>query len=155
MKSKTNTILLALILVVLALIAYQLIANRMEHRDDIRRDDEVIKKDDDTTKDQTDTTSAPSVVKTLYKKINGNGLIEECVSSNGKFYATSMNGYDTMSYFYNASGKKIGSGGGFSGNGDGNNSPEFNQADFQNCTRVFVSAPNVWGFPAVNKYNLK
>lgn len=41
MKSKTNTILLAVILVILVIIAYQLIANRMEHKDSIQRSQEI------------------------------------------------------------------------------------------------------------------
>ncbi len=139
MKSKTNTILLAIILVIVVFIAFMQIAKSINR----------------TTSPIPETQKQNEVIEKLYGYISKNGAIEECPSRGMMFYTAAGNGYDTMSFFYNQSGVKIGSSGGFTGAGDGNNSPEFNPSDFKNCTRVFVTEKNVWGYPAVNKYNLK
>ncbi len=99
-------------------------------------------------------TTIPSVVQTLFKEYK-NGMIQECPSRGMMFYSASLNGYDALTVYYNASGKSIGSSGGFSGKGSGNNDPEFNQNDFNNCVTVYVVAKNIWGYPTINKYNLQ
>ena len=76
-----------------------------------------------------------------------NGDISECVQDGKTYYAGGINAYDGGSSTLDINGNVVGGCQGFTGKCDGIMPTK--------CERVYVVYPNIWGFPAVNKYNLK
>ena len=58
-----------------------------------------------------------------------------------------MNAYDGGGATYDVKGNMVGSYQGFSG--------QYTGVIPENCTRIYVIKDNIWGFPAVNSYNLR
>jgi hypothetical protein len=77
------------------------------------------------------------------------GYVAECKVDGKTYYMGGVNAYDGGSGVLDANGKGAGSCEGFSGKCEGV-WPESNQ-----CERIYAVYPNIWGYPAVNKYNLK
>jgi hypothetical protein len=86
------------------------------------------------------------VLQSLYNK-NKDGQISECTYLDSKYYTVSSNVYDGGGAIFDNNGKIVGNCNGMTGVCTG--------IIPQNCERVYVVYPNIWGFPAVNKYNLQ
>jgi hypothetical protein len=138
MKSKTNTILLALILVVLAVIAYQIIANRMEHQDNIQSAQDA-EENTDTEKEpdpkpvpasgQTKIQIAAAKLRTQY----GNWPVEQCSYQGKQVLKIDTRPVDGPVMVFNDDAVKIGeASSGFGGNQQ--STIDFNQVT--NCRTI-------------------
>jgi|GEM_PF-3426442 len=85
-------------------------------------------------------------LETAFQKYK-DGQISECTENGSKYYSASENAYDGGGQTFDVNGNAVGEYQGFTGKYTGV-SPE-------NCERIYVISPNIWGYPAVNKYNLK
>ena len=88
-----------------------------------------------------------TVLQQLYAKYK-NGEIEECQYNNARVYRAGLNAPDAGSVIYNQDGVKIGS------CNYGWGKPDSMCHEMQNCEDVYRVADNIWGKPAVDKYNL-
>ena len=76
-----------------------------------------------------------------------NGQINECVYEGKLYYTASSNVYDGNGETFDIDGNIVGNHGGFS--------PTLEGINPQQCERIYVVEKNIWGYPAVNKYNLQ
>lgn len=156
MKNKPIEIILILILIVLGFIAIQLTNKAKTPASP--SPSPVVNKSKATTS---------SVLQNLFDKLKykindkyiGGLQISECPSRGMMFYSSSsVNMSDDYTFYYNPSGKEIGSSGGFGPGGLGNNSPEYDGNDFRNCEIIYstgIPGDNAGYYRPVNKYNLK
>lgn len=96
-----------------------------------------------TTSIQPEITTGLKKAFDLYK----NGQISECSENGEKYYSASLNMYDGEGKTFDENGKVVGEYQGFTG--------AYTGIALQNCERVYVVYPNIWGYPWINKYNLK
>jgi hypothetical protein len=75
------------------------------------------------------------------------GEISECTEGGATYYTGGINAYDGGGATLDIKGNVVGSCQGFTGHCEGIMSEQ--------CERIYAVYPNIWGFPAVNKYNLK
>ncbi len=81
--------------------------------------------------------TAPVSVSEKILTENKDQLVEACSSRGMTFYKVSDTGRsEGYEYYYDQNGKLLATFGGFSGGGMGNNSPEFNGDDFNNCKKI-------------------
>jgi hypothetical protein len=138
MKSKTNTIILTLILVVLAVIAYQLIANRMEHRDNIRsaQDAEENANDENEPEPKPVPTSGQTKIQIAATKLRtqyGNWPVEQCSYQGKQVLKVDTRPVDGPVMVFNDDAVKIGeASSGFGGNQQ--STIDFNQVT--NCRAI-------------------
>ena len=76
-----------------------------------------------------------------------NGFINECKQDGNIYYIGGINVYDGGSGVFDINGDGVGSCEGFSGKCQG--------IIPVNCERIYAVSPNIWGYPIVDKYNLK
>ena len=76
-----------------------------------------------------------------------NGVISECTENGNKYYSAGLNAYDGGGKTFDVNGNVVGEYQGFSGVYTGINP--------QNCEKIYSVYPNIWGYPSINKYNLK
>ena len=90
-------------------------------------------------------TCVSSVLQTIYLTYH-NGQISECTYQGAQYYTAELNAYDGGVATYDMNGNIVGTFGGISGQSAG--------IQPTSCNRVYVVSPNIWGYPAVNTYNL-
>lgn len=76
-----------------------------------------------------------------------NGSIDECTLNGETYYSGGINAYDGGSEVIDVKGNIVGECRGITGLCTG--------VLPQKCDRVYVVSPNIWGYPAINKYNLR
>jgi len=77
------------------------------------------------------------------------GTISECYYQGNRVYFTSINAYDAVDSIYDSEGKNIGLCNYAWGK------PDKICEELKNCERIYLPEKNIWGYPPVNKYNLK
>jgi hypothetical protein len=75
------------------------------------------------------------------------GEISECIQDGKTYYTGGINAYDGGGGTFDINGKIVGGCQGFTGKCEG--------IMPTNCERIYAVYPNIWGFPAINKYNLE
>ncbi len=75
-----------------------------------------------------------------------NGQISECKIDGKIYYSTGLNAYDGPGATFDIDGNKVGEYHGYSG--------AYTGIILQNCERIYTVYPNIWGSPAIDKYNL-
>lgn len=93
-----------------------------------------------------DTSEITSGLLVAYKNYK-NGQISECTEEGKIYYSGTMNTYDGGGHTFDVKGNVVGKYQGFTG--------KYTGVAPQNCERIYVVYPNIWGYPAINKYNLK
>lgn len=76
-----------------------------------------------------------------------NGEISECIENGNIYYSAQANMYYAGGQTFDVNGNVVGTYQGFTGNYTGI-TPE-------NCEKIYAVFPNIWGYPPINKYNLK
>ena len=84
----------------------------------------------------------------LYKTYE-NGEISECRYNGNTVYSAGLNAYDAGSSVYNKDGNQIGSCNYAWGN------PDPICGELKNCEAIYRIEDNIWGQPAVDKYELE
>jgi len=80
-------------------------------------------------------------------KFSKNGQISECQENGQTYYSAIRNGADGGGQTFDVNGNIVGEYQGFTG--------AYTGIQPQNCKLIYVSYPNIWGYPTVNKYDLK
>lgn len=93
-------------------------------------------------------TGQKAVVTKLYQTYK-DGVISECLYEGNLVYLTSINAYDAADSIYNAKGENIATCNYAWG------VPDKICEELGKCERIYVVEKNIWGYPPVNKYNLK
>src|SRR3989338_4101391 len=106
--------------------------------------DHVVKKDNIPVPNPTPIVD--QVLQTIFNKYK-NGMIQECLSGGQIYYSTSINAYDGGGTTYDSEGNVAGGTQGFTG--------KYTGVVLDSCKNIYVVSPNIWGYPAINIYNLK
>lgn len=153
MKSKTDTVLLTLILLVVVLIGAYLVSNnsrRNPYPNDPFPTTPNPSPEPTPSKQPNTTQSNYSIIKGIFANYK-NGAISECPTNGKMYYSAEQGAFDGGAVIFDSKGNSVGSMGGFSPA----NKQGFTDIDWNHCVRVYVAEKNIWGFPAVNKYNLQ
>ena len=87
-------------------------------------------------------------IKELHKKYR-DGMISECEYNGATVYAAGHNAYDAGSVIYDSKGKLIASCNYAWG------SVDQMCGELENCEVIYCVEDNIWGYPAVDKYELE